>query len=176
MRNATTVDKSRGAAGFSIASFAAGLAVGASFAVAALFFLGPAPADPSPASLPEELDSGAVEAPDFEFWQRLPDASVAPDTAPYQDGNPIAEAPEETLEYLVQAGAFKRQGAAERRRAELLLVGMPAVMSTVSINDDVMFRVLVGPYQSWAETQTAMRQLQDRNIVPVLLEKPPPTG
>lgn len=80
------------------------------------------------------------------------------------------------MEYLLQAGAFHRAGAAERRRAELILAGMPASTSTVGVDDGVLYRVVVGPFETRSETQTAMRQLRDRDIVPVLLERPAPAG
>ena len=162
----------RGAAGFSVASFAAGLVVGAVVAVVAVYLVGPGAGD-DPSDAPTQSGAGAAgDAPDFEFWDRLPNASVAPDTAPYENGGAVPAAPRAPMEYLVQAGAFHRAGAAERQRAELLLAGLPASTSTVGVDDDVLYRVIVGPFESRSESQAAMRQLRDRNIAPVLLERP----
>ena len=160
-------------AGFSVASFAAGLAVGAVVAVVAVYLLGPGAGEASPEA---QYEPPVAEAPDFEFWERLPNAWVAPDTAPYETGGGVRTEPARPMEYLLQAGAFHRAGAAERRRAELILAGMPASTSTVGVDDGVLYRVVVGPFESRADTQTAMRQLRERDIVAVLLERPAPAG
>ena len=162
------------AAGFSVPSFAAGLAVGAVAAVAAVYMFGPGAVA---AEAPVEPPVATVgDAPEFEFWERLPNARVAPETAPYETGGPVRPEPERPMEYLLQAGAFHRAGAAERRRAELILAGMPASTSTVGVDDGVLYRVVVGPFETRSETQTAMRELRDRDIVAVLLERPAPAG
>lgn len=158
-------------AGFSVLSFAAGLAVGAGVAVAAVYIWGAGEASPQ-----APLEPPTADAPDFEFWERLPNAWVAPDTAPYETGRVVRTEPGRPMEYLLQAGAFHRAGAAERRRAELILAGMPATTSTVGVDDGVLYRVVVGPFETRAETQTAMRQLRQRDIVAVLLERPAPAG
>ncbi|MDE0349272.1 MAG: SPOR domain-containing protein [Gammaproteobacteria bacterium] len=161
------------AAGFSVLSFAIGLAVGAVVAVIVVYLLGPGAGEASPEA---QYEPPTAEAPDFEFWERLPNAWVAPDTAPYETGGGVRTEPARPMEYLLQAGAFHRAGAAERRRAELILAGMPATTSTVGVDDGVLYRVVVGPFETRAETQTAMRQLRERDIVAVLLERPAPAG
>ena len=161
------------AAGFSVLSFAAGLAVGAVVAVVAVYVWGPGAGE---ASAEAQQEPPVADAPDFEFWDRLPNAWVAPDTAPYETGGGVRTEPSRPMEYLLQAGAFHRAGAAERRRAELLLAGMPASTSTVGVDDGVLYRVVVGPFGTRAESQTAMRQLRERDIVAVLLERPAPAG
>ena len=158
-------------AGFSVLSFAAGLAVGAAVDVVAVYIWGAGEASP-----PAPDEPSTADAPDFEFWERLPNAWVAPDTAPYETGGAVRAEPGRPVEYLLQAGAFHRAGAAERRRAELILAGMPATTSTVGVDDGVLYRVVVGPFETRAETQTAMRQLRQRDIVAVLLERPAPAG
>ena len=167
----------RRTAGFSVASFAAGLAVGAVGAVVAVYLAGFAESD-SALEAPAEprVTAGPGDAPDFEFWERLPNASVAPDTAPYETGVRFRADSERPMEYLLQAGAFHRARAAEKRRAELILAGMPATTSTVGVDDGVLYRVVVGPFETRSKTQEAMRQLRDRNIAPVLLERPTPAG
>lgn len=162
-----------GAAGFSVPSFAAGLAVGAVVAVVAVYLVGPGAGEASPEP---RYEPPAADAPDFEFWERLPNAWVAPDTAPYETGGGVRTEPGRPMEYLLQAGAFHRAGAAERRRAELILAGMPATTSTVGVDDGVLHRVVVGPFETRAETQAAMGQLRERDIVVVLLERPAPAG
>lgn len=160
-------------AGFSVLSFAAGLAVGAVVAVVAVYLWGPGAGEASP---PAPREPPAADAPDFEFWERLPNAWVAPDTAPYETGGAVRTEPGRPMEYLLQAGAFHRAEAAEQRRAELILAGMAASTSTVGVDDGVLHRVIVGPFETRAETHAAMGQLRRRDIVAVLLERPAPAG
>ena len=118
---ATKAGGGAAATGFSVPSFAAGLAVGAIAAVAAVYLFGPGAGN---AEAPVEAPLATVgDAPEFEFWERLPNARVAPATAPYETGGTMRPEPEGPVEYLLQAGAFHRAGAAERRRAELILAG-----------------------------------------------------
>ena len=166
----------RRTAGFSVASFAAGLAVGAVGAVVAVYLAVGESDSVLEAAAEPRVTAGLGDAPDFEFWERLPNASVAPDTAPYETGGGFRPHSESPMEYLLQAGAFHLAGAAERRRAELILAGMPATTSTVGVDDGVLYRVVVGPFETRSETQDVMRQLRDRNIAPVLLERPIPAG
>ena len=113
-----------------------------------------------------------AEAPHFESWERLPNAWVASDTAPYDTGGGPRTEPGRPMEYLLQVGAAHRAGTVERRPAELILGGMRASPSTVGVDDGLLYRVIVGPSGTKAETQAATRQLRERDIAAVLLERP----
>ena len=74
-------------------------------------------------------------------------------------------------EYLLQVGAFREAGAADKRRAELILAGMEAQTTSIGVEDGVLYRVIVGPFPSMRETRRAMGELQERRIAPILLER-----
>ena len=209
-------------AGFSLASFVAGIGVGAIAAVTALYALeGEEPDAPAAGSSVATVSTTPVS---YEFWERLPSerlgqvpprrtaaaepaadaggdaaapeptdgdaaaakpaeskpdaaqlaAGVAP-AAPEQTTAPaastaVAAAPVRT-EYLLQVGAFREAGAADKRRAELLLAGMEAQTTSIGVEDGVLYRVIVGPFPSMRETRRAMGELQERRIAPILLER-----
>ena len=170
MRIGTKMGDGRRAGGFSVPSFGAGLVLGAVVAVVAVSLVGPGATDGAPEE--QSRSPAAPDAQSYEFWKRLPSASVAPDTAPYETGAPMPAAPRAGMEYLVQAGAFHGAEAAQRRQAELILADLPAITSTIGVDDGVLYRVIVGPFESRAKAQEAMGQLRRRNIAPLLLEKP----
>ena len=67
--------------------------------------------------------------------------------------------------YLLQTGSFKSPSDADRRRAELLLMGMEANIRTVTFaNGQIWHRVLVGPYNGETAVNNAKNQLARLNI------------
>lgn len=200
--------------GFSLASFVAGIGVGAIAAVTALYALeGEEGATPAAGPPVASVNTTPVS---YEFWERLPSerlgqvpprpaapaaaAEPPPDNAPAEPAKVAAqpvgsdaaaaepaegaaqEAPEQAsqqvvaatparTEYLLQVGAFREAGAADKRRAELILAGMEAQTTSIGVEDGVLYRVIVGPFASMRETRRAMGELQERRIAPILLER-----
>lgn len=162
---------------FNPASFVAGLVLGIAATVLAMTIpeltestataAAPAPADP-------------INAPRFEFWDKLPDARVASDTTPYEAGTPAATAdgkePSVDKEYLLQAGSFRYRRDADELRASLILAGLNASTTKVGIDDGIWYRVVVGPFASRPESQRALTRLRQRNISALLLERSPSAG
>ena len=116
-----------------------------------------------------------VQAPRFEFWDRLPASTVSSNTAPYRSGP--TESKDEPREYLLQAGSFKQHGEAESLRAALLLDGFDAHTTEVALgHDGTWYRVLVGPFATKVETQRAMTRLREQSISAILLKSMPTAG
>ena len=110
----------------------------------------------------------------YEFWETLPTSDVAVNTNPYETSTTKSAA---AKEYLLQAGSFRKQDEAEALRAELILAGLAATTSEVSlVGEDRWFRVLVGPYTSPRETRKAMSALRTKEISALVLERPPRDG
>ena len=204
-------------AGFSLASFVAGIGVGAIAAVTALYALEGEEAE-APAAGPP-VASVTTTPVSYEFWERLPreqlgqvppprrtaaaeptagDVAAAAEPAagdapaaeppkadtvaaqPAADSTPAVPVPAPSpavaatpvrTEYLLQVGAFREAGAADKRRAELILAGMEAQTTSIGVEDGVLYRVIVGPFPSMRETRRAMGELQERRIAPILLER-----
>jgi len=198
---------------FSLASFVAGIGVGAIAAVTALYAIeGEEAAAPAAGPPVASVDATPVS---YEFWERLPSerlgqvtprrtvpaaaepppdnapaepvkvaaqpvgsdaaatkpAEGAAEDAPAQPSGPAVAATPVRTEYLLQVGAFREAGAADKRRAELILAGMEAQTTSIGVEDGVLYRVIVGPFASMRETRRAMGALQERRIAPILLER-----
>ncbi|BAU56622.2 cell division protein [Halorhodospira halochloris] len=77
---------------------------------------------------------------------------------------------EEGYSYLLQAGSFRNKDDAEHMRASLALVGLPAQIHTVELDDGQNWhRVRVGPIDKHDEIEKARKRMEDNNIEPLLL-------
>jgi cell division protein FtsN len=75
---------------------------------------------------------------------------------------PAALPPAET--FTLQAASFRSADDANRLRATLLLMDLPASTSSSSLADGVWYRVTVGPFADRADAERAMSLLRDQNI------------
>ena len=165
---------------FSASSFAAGLVAGAAVSMTSIYLL----------EEPESSDSnsagrGAVStgdsgeqgeqkgAPRYEFFERLPAAEVSTDTEPYKTLTPGGYV--EPSEYLVQAGSFRQQDAANRLRARLMLAGMTTgiAIDTSDDEEEVLHRVVLGPFSSKGDAEQTIASLRQHDLSPILLQVPP---
>ena len=85
------------------------------------------------------------------------------------DGAPIIsaaprEAPGGGTTYLLQAGAFRVQADAEAMRARLTLIGFSPKVAAAQINNEVLYRVRIGPYQALDTMNIARSRLADNGI------------
>ncbi len=90
--------------------------------------------------------------PRFDFYRLLPEESieVEMDVAPAEVERPMTAPPAEL--YLLQAGSFRQREDADRRRAELLLLGLEPRIEEATGDNGRWYRVSLGPF----ETQSAM--------------------
>ncbi|MFN3712435.1 MAG: SPOR domain-containing protein [Alcanivoracaceae bacterium] len=122
----------------------------------------------------------AQSGPRFDFYAVLPKMEVivpkgedepqplrrAPPSATTDSssGSPTESAPAAAAQgrqeqYLLQAGSFRRNDDADRRRGELILHGLTARVQPVSMgNGDTWYRVMVGPF----DNANAAHRAQDR--------------
>lgn len=61
--------------------------------------------------------------------------------------------------YILQAGSFRSNEDADRRRAQILLLGLDAKVESVQANGDLWHRVYVGPFQSHNTLSSARAKL-----------------
>ncbi len=96
-----------------------------------------------------QADSAAPEEPPerrFDFYDMLPNFEVIipeqePDVRQDIGPDPI----EQPGVYVLQAGSFIEYSDADRRRAQLALLGVESRIQRVSIDDKVYHRVRIGP-------------------------------
>lgn len=132
---------------------------------------GKPPADASAAPVATPSTSAAVDpTQDYKFYDMLRNYEVVvPEKGaakkPGSTTGPITQ----PGTYFVQAGAFKAQPDADRVRAQLDKQGITATVQRVAIDNDVRFRVRIGPINDLAKLNRIRSQLQasDFNSIPI---------
>ena len=127
-----------------------------------------------PASLSAALDSPEPEAteaeaepeePRFSFYDMLPNFEVIipeqePDVAP----DTTAQTVEEPGVYVLQVGSFSEFSDADRRRAQLALLGIESRVQRVTIDDRTYHRVRIGPMSDLTTLNTIRSRLRQADI------------
>ena len=156
---------------FHAPSFSAGVLMGAVVVLGAAYLpelLGgenqaAQPAAPAAAATPEpELT--------FEFDDLLRNSRVTADPEIYASSpEPAAEADEEIV---LQAASFRSRDDAERLRAALLLMDLPASTSSITLSSGPWYRVTVGPFERKVEAERALTRLREKNIAAIWTRRP----
>ena len=123
-----------------------------------------------PASARQE-EAGAIQAEEeggFDFYTMLPDLEVVvPDEEPAPARSDSARAPETSMppgRYWLQAGSFRSHADADRRKAELALLGFASDIQAVSLKGQTWHRVRIGPLESAPAAEDARRRLAENGI------------
>lgn len=117
----------------------------------------------------------------FDFYTLLPEREVIvpnereaikPSEKPKApSGQSAAAEPQESL--FLQVGSFRAAAEAERRRAQIILLGLDAKVETVQANGDTWYRVQSGPFTSRDKLSKARNQLSAQGIESLLLRQKP---
>jgi len=139
---------------------------------------------PKPAEPGQEVASSAqpppeIPKPRFEFYTMLPQQTIEVEQPP-EPVDPAADIPKPPAAtaapqpYFLQAGSFRQQDDAERRRAELLLLGLEPTIEQTTGENGRWFRVSLGPYDSQDAIARTRGLLANQNIESVLLRRSGP--
>ncbi len=156
-----------------------------------LFYLFTLPAGPGQTTGPGADGEGQPEAapkPRFDFYTMLPeqrievspDASAAdaaagsPATVERAAPAPATTEPVKQDRYLLQAGSFRQREDADRRRAELLLLGLEPWIEEASGDNGRWFRVFLGPFASRARMREVQGLTAAQQIDTLLLKRAGP--
>lgn len=127
----------------------------------------PAPTEPASSEKPPAAAPAKTSPPE----NAKLDTSLTPTPAPAPAPAPkpaVAKAPVEVPEpaaLTLQAGAFRDEADANRRRADITLLGYPARVVTVAgAAEGARYRVQVGPFPDAAELSGARGALKDQGI------------
>ncbi len=141
-------------------------------------YLGALP--PSGEIVPETAPAGSLPAgeaqppkPRFDFYKLLPEQSIEVEVEPAEIERPRAAETVSEL-YLLQAGSFRQREDAERRRAELLLLGLDPRIEETSGDNGRWHRVYVGPFDSRAKMAKARSLTAGQGIDTLLLKRGQP--
>lgn len=134
---------------------------------------------PPSESSPGGEESAAAAAPDsdgpqprFDFFEMLPQQRIEVDVEP--DAMHGSREQADGATYLLQAGSFRHAEDADRRRAELLLLGLEPKVEETSGSNGRWFRVLVGPFDSRSKMAAARSLTAQQNIDTLLLRRNTP--
>ena len=143
-----------------------------------LFYLRTLPADPDQAPQGPQANvtsSAAAEEPPkprFDFYTLLPQQTIEVEVDPGETARNRTAASTEL--YLLQAGSFKAREDADRRRAQLLLLGLEPRIEETHGDNGRWFRVYVGPFESRSRVSRARSLTAAQNIDTLLLKRSKP--
>ena len=147
----------------------------------------PAQAKPEPKTEPK--NEPGEDSPQFDFYAVLPKMEVIvpqnetdsgtgttrkPDTNKPASTRKPETSTRNNEKYLLQAGSFRRNEDADRRRAELILKGFEASIQSVNLDSgDSWHRVMIGPYNNLNAMHRAQDQLAGNGIetLPIKMKK-----
>jgi hypothetical protein len=116
---------------------------------------------------PEAAAGSGKPAERYDFYKMLPNFEVV---VPEKDKDvrrdlPAAPKIERPGVYVLQAGSYRNEAEAERRRAQLALQGIvDAKVQRVAVDADVWHRVRIGPISNLDELNKLRRQLQAADV------------
>ncbi|MDH3992436.1 MAG: SPOR domain-containing protein [Gammaproteobacteria bacterium] len=139
-----------------------------------MLYLGtlPTPAENEQAQAGEAQAIDQPPKPRFDFYTLLPEQTIEVEVEPAEIAKPRASAASNTSTetYLLQAGSFRQREDADRRRAELLLLGLEPKVEETNGDNGRWYRVYLGPFQS-RSTMTKARSLTAGQDIDTLLLK-----
>lgn len=147
-----------------------GLAVGLGVGLALYFFDPRAPRDTAGAPAADAEPASAREAaagdPErYDFYEVLPNFEVI---VPEREAVLKLEAPTAPVEragsYVLQVGSYRKFEEADRVRAQLALQGIESRVQPVSIDNDTMHRVRVGPITNLKELNRVRDRLREAEM------------
>lgn len=136
----------------------------------------PAPEQAQPSAKPKvtvskrDATAEAEAEPRFGFYDMLENYEVVI----FEEEAPVQPQVRQTTNeapgiFVLQAGSFAEYVDADRRKAQLAILGVESGIQKVSVDDKVYHRVRVGPLQDLDEVQRLRRRLADADIDTMVL-------
>ncbi len=154
--------------------YGAGLLTG--FFLSFLLYLGtlPSPGIPEIEQQAEPAALAEAPRPRFDFYTLLPEQTIDPEVEPRDNGQSSAGNSAAGQLYLLQAGSFRQRDDADRRRAELLLLGLEPTVEQSDGDNGRWFRVYLGPFDSHSKMAKARGLTASQDIDTLLLKRDRP--
>jgi hypothetical protein len=141
-----------------------------------LLYLGTLPPPGGAAVEPQGGPQAAAEPPKprFDFYTLLPEQTIDVEVDPAAEVIEPRKNTASTERYLLQAGSFRQREDADRRRAELLLLGLEPNVEATNGDNGRWYRVYVGPFDSHSKMAKARSLTANQNIDTLLLKRSKP--
>jgi hypothetical protein len=143
-----------------------------------LLYLGtlPGPGESHSTGAGNEMIEEPAPKPRFDFYTLLPEQTIDVELEPGEIQRARASAPNSATseQYLLQAGSFRQREDADRRRAELLLLGLEPRVEEARGDNGRWYRVYLGPYESRAKMAKARSLTAGQDIDTLLLKRGAP--
>jgi len=117
----------------------------------------------TPANTPASVANGKGEEPRFDFYTLLPNQEVMSGKKPETATAANSGKPAPATGYILQAGSFKSEAEADKRRASILMLGLPVKVQKAS-GSEAWYRVLVGPFADKKTAQDARNALKSSGV------------
>ncbi len=144
--------------------------------LAGLLYVGVLAPDPrKPVPTPgEPVAEEEVPKPRFDFYTGLPEQTIDVEVDPAEIDQ--ARNQPDRDHFLLQAGSFRQADDADRRRAELLLLGLDPKVEETNGSNGRWFRVYLGPFDSRSRLAKARSLTAAQGIDTLLLKRKPESG
>ena len=125
----------------------------------------PPPALIPPAAAADGVADATPVAPlaDLATMQQDVESDRPPEAVPAS----AADAGPDARVGLLQAASFPERSDAERLRAELILLDLPASTGEIQVGGKAWYRVTVGPFPDVAAAEAARERLRERNLTAI---------
>ena len=110
--------------------------------------------------------------PRFDFYTLLPEQRVDVELDPANTTQ--TRTVQSSDQFLLQAGSFKQPDDADRRRAQLILLGLDAHVEDTTGDNGRWHRVYIGPFESRSRLAKARGLTAQHGIDTLLLRRPRP--
>ena len=104
------------------------------------------------------------DALNYEFFEELPLFEVQVIEKELSNDEDIIIDNYQEVSYILQVASFNNRYDSERLREDLALKGLISSIETSSINDNIYYRVLIGPNDNRDELNKIRRELLNRDI------------
>lgn len=112
----------------------------------------------------------AKPKPRFEFYTKLPEIEViVPESEIAERRHAEKAGAAEKRQYIIQAGSFRHFKDADRRKAELAMIGQEARIEKIKIGSTQWNRVLIGPHTSMRKIDGIRSRLRKNRIDTVVV-------
>jgi cell division protein FtsN len=118
----------------------------------------------------DTVEQDESEKLDFTFYARLPEQNVTVDVDPADVAR--ARKSESMDQYLLQAGSFRQEKDAQRRRAELLLLDLSPTVQKTDGKNGRWYRVYIGPFETRSKLNKARSLTAQQGIETLMLKRP----